>query len=105
MTEAAALAGQVKEQAKQGVDRLLLAPVYLVYEIVAVLFPGVLFIVLLLFKGNHSAVAAFSNPLLGYKTKLLVALLLGYLAGQVFSIPAENMRRHFSEKFQKEIGQ
>ena len=50
------------EGAKQGVERLLLAPVYLIYEIVAVLFPGVLFLILLLAKGNHSVVSAFQNP-------------------------------------------
>ncbi|HXR33494.1 MAG TPA: hypothetical protein VN830_07290 [Verrucomicrobiae bacterium] len=105
MTETAPLAGPLKERAKEGVDRLLLAPVYLLYEIVAVLFPGVLFIVLLLLKGNHSVVAALQSPLLGYKTKMFVALLLGYLAGKVFSSPADGLRIHFSERFVKEAGE
>src|SRR6266481_4397835 len=105
MTETVPLAGPLKEHAKEGVERLLLAPVFLIYEIVAVLFPGVLFLILLLVKGNHSVVAALQSPLLGYKTKLFVALLLGYLAGKVFSIPAEGLRNYFTEEFAKEVGQ
>jgi hypothetical protein len=105
MTETVPLAGPLKERAKEGVERLLLAPVFLLYEIVAVLLPGILFIVLLVVKENHGVVSALQSPLLGYKTKLFVALLLGYLAGKVFSIPADGLRSHFTEKFTKEVGQ
>jgi hypothetical protein len=95
----------MKERAKEGVDRLLLAPVYLVYEIVAVLFPGVIFLLLLLVKGNHAVVAALQSPLLGYKTKLCIALLIGYLAGKVFSIPADGLWNYFGKRFVKEAVQ
>ena len=105
MTETVPLAGPLKEHAKEGVERLLLAPVFLIYEIVAVLLPGVLFIILLLAKGNHSVVAALQTPLLGYKTKLCVALVLGYLAGKVFSIPTDGLRAEFTERFTKEVQQ
>ena len=105
MTETVPLAGPLKEHAKEGVERLLLAPVFLIYEIVAVLFPGVLFIILLLAKGNHTVVAALQSPLLGYKTKLFVALVFGYLAGKVFSTPADGLREHFSKRFWKEVNQ
>ena len=93
MTETVPLAGPLKEHAKEGVERLLLAPVFLIYEIVAVLFPGVLFIILLLVKGNHTVVAALQSPL------------LGYLAGKVFSTPADGLREHFSKRFWKEVNQ
>ncbi len=105
MTETVPLAGPLKEHAKEGVEKLLLAPVFLIYEIVAVLFPGVLFLILLLAKGNHSVVAALQTPLLGYKTKLFVALVLGYLVGKVFSIPTDGLREYFSERFGKEVNQ
>jgi len=105
MTETIPLEGPLKEHAKEGVERLLLAPVFLIYEIVAVLFPGVLFLILLLAKGNHSVVAALQASLLGYKTKLFVALVLGYLAGKVFSIPTDGLREYASERFWKEVNQ
>jgi hypothetical protein len=105
MTETVPLAGPLKERAKEGVERLLLAPVFLIYEIVAVLFPGVLFIILLLVKGNHSVVSALQSPLLGYKTKLCVALVLGYLVGNVFSTPTDSLSRYFAAQLLKEVQQ
>jgi hypothetical protein len=103
MTDHDPLVSPIKGGAKEGVERLLLAPVYLIYEIVAVLFPGVLFIILLLAKGNHSVISAFQNPILGYKTKICIAIVLGYLAGKVFSTPADSLRIHFTEKFTNEV--
>jgi hypothetical protein len=105
MTETVPLTGPLKERAKEGVERLLLAPVFLIYEIIAVLFPGILFIILLVVKGNHGVVSALQSPLVGYKTKLFVAVLLGYLAGKVFSIPTDGLRNYFTEQFVKEAGQ
>src|SRR5260370_29844803 len=105
MTETVPLAGPLKERAKEGVERILLAPVFLIYEIIAVLFPGILFIILLVVKGDHGVVSALQSPLLGYKTKLFVALLLGYVAGKVFSIPTDGLRDYFTQQFVKEIGQ
>jgi hypothetical protein len=102
MTDHDPLVSPIKGGAKEGVERLLLAPVYLIYEIVAVLLPGVLFIILLLAKGNHSVISAFQNPILGYKTKICIAIVLAYLAGKVFSGPADGLRVHFTEKFTKE---
>jgi hypothetical protein len=102
MTDHVPLASPIKGGAKEGVERLLLAPVYLIYEIVAVLFPGVLFIILLLAKGNHSVISAFQNPILGYKTKICIAVVIAYLAGKVFSGPADGLRVHFTAKFSQE---
>jgi len=103
MTEAIPLAGPLKERAKEGVERLLLAPVFLMYELVAVLFPGILFIILLFLKGNHSVVSAFQSSLVGYKTKLVVVTILGYLIGKVFAIPADGLRNLLSERFFKDV--
>jgi hypothetical protein len=101
MNENVPLAGSVKNQAKEGFERLLLAPVFLVYEIVAVLFPGVLFILILIAKGNHSVISAFQNPLLGYKTKLAASLIVGYLIGKIFCIPETSLRQYQSQKYFK----
>jgi hypothetical protein len=103
MTDNIPLADPIKERVKQGFERLLLAPVFLIYEIVAVLFPGVLFIILLLAKNNHSVISAFQNPILGYKTKICIAIALGYLAGKVFSIPTDNLRNHFLGKLVQDV--
>jgi hypothetical protein len=105
MSDTLPLPESVVGRAKEGFDRLLLAPVFLIYEIVAVILPGVLLITLLLLKGNHTVVAALQSPLLGYKTKLFVALIFSYLAGKVFVIPSEMIIRvaifHFSKKLDK----
>jgi hypothetical protein len=52
MADTLPFSGPIKERAKEGLDRLLLAPVFLIYEIVAVLFPGLLFVILLFVKGK-----------------------------------------------------
>ncbi|MGC2464494.1 MAG: hypothetical protein WA517_04805 [Candidatus Acidiferrum sp.] len=105
MSDTIPFADSAKAQAKEGIERLLLAPVFLVHEIVAILFPGVLFIVILLAKGNHNVLSAFQNPLLGYKTKLCISLVVGYLIGKVFSIPADALRELRGEKYFKGVQQ
>jgi hypothetical protein len=89
--------------ARQGVDRLLLAPVFLLYEIVSVLIPGLLFVVLLFVKGNHSLVAAMQSQLLGYKTKLSIAALFAYVAGKVFNLPANSLFKSSVDRWRAEI--
>ena len=105
MTATVPLGDSIKGQAKEGVERLLLAPVFLLYEIVAVLCPGVLFIVLLLAKGNHSVITAFQSSLFGYKTKIAIGLLLGYVIGKTFNIPADSLRQFLGERFTKAMQQ
>lgn len=82
------LRSETQKSAREGLDRLLLAPVFLIHEIFAVFVPGVLFILLLLFKRNHAIVTALQSDLLGYRTKLAISVLFGYVVGKVFNIPA-----------------
>src|ERR1700694_214465 len=103
MSETIPFAGPLKERAKEGFDRLLLAPVFLIYEIVAVLFPGILFVILLLAKDNHSIVSAFQSNLLGYKTKIFVVLVFSYLVGKLFIIPADVLGKLSVSKWVKEM--
>ena len=81
------LSAQVQKSGREGLDRLLLAPVFLIYEVFAVFVPGLLFMLLLLLKGNHTIVTALQSSLLGYKTKLAIAALFAYLAGKIFNLP------------------
>jgi hypothetical protein len=103
MSDKLPLVGPLKERAKDGVDRLLLAPVFLIGEIVAVLFPGILFTVLLLVKGNHSVLSGLQSTILGYRTKLFVALVFSYLAGTVFSYPAGVLLSYRMKKWGKQL--
>ena len=73
----------------QTVSRLLFSPLFLIYEIVAVLMPGTLFGVLLLAKRNSVVMAAAGSTILGYRTKLCLAVFLCYLVGRAFKLPIE----------------
>jgi hypothetical protein len=71
-------------KAAEGFNKLLLAPTYLVYEILTALVPGVLFCTLLIGKGFNAPTAVLSTTLLGYKTKILLGLVISYFTGRFF---------------------
>ena len=77
------------EKIAEGVSKLLLAPMYLVYDILTALLPGILFGVLLIAKHLHAPTEALSSPLLGYKIKIFLGLLVSYIIGRVFRTPIE----------------
>src|SRR5260370_14313826 len=77
------------EKAAEGLSKLLLAPMYLVYDILTALLPGILFNVLLIAKRLHAPTEALSSPLLGYKIKISLGLLLSYMIGRFFRTPVE----------------
>ena|ERR1700690_96155 len=77
------------DKVAEGVSKLLLAPMYLVYDILTGLLPGILFGVLIAAKGLHAPTAALSSVLLGYKTKIILGLLLSYIVGRLFRTPFE----------------
>jgi hypothetical protein len=89
LSEDASIPGVVTKASKEGFERLLFAPTFLIAEVFSILLPGVLFILLLLAKSNHAVVAAFQTNLLGYKTRIIVALISAYLLGTVFAIPSQ----------------
>lgn len=75
------------EKAVEGVNKLLLAPLYLVYDILTALLPGILFCVLILGKGVHAPAAALGSSLVGYKTKVFLGAVVSYLVGRFFRLP------------------
>lgn len=97
------LSGTLSVAGKEGLDRLLLAPVYLIHEIFAALVPGVVFVGLLLINGNRVATSLFQNSLLGYRTRLLLALVLAYIFGKISVIPAEVAIRFSVKRWAKSI--
>jgi hypothetical protein len=62
---------------------------YLVYDLLTALLPGILFSVLLIAKHLHAPTEALSSPLLGYKIKISLGLLVSYIIGRVFRTPIE----------------
>ncbi len=83
------------EKAAEGVSKLLLAPFYLVYDILTGLLPGMLFSVLLVGKGIHGPAALMGSTLFGYKTKVFLGLILSYLLGRFFRTPIEVLGGRF----------
>ena len=81
-------------RAAEGAAQLLLRPVYLLVEIVVAALPGALFCILLVAKGNRSAMAALQTSLVGYKTKLLLAFVICYVIGKVFRAPLEMLEAY-----------
>jgi len=77
----------VSGKAIEGITGLLLAPFFFVTEIFGVLMPGALFFVLLCAKGNPFAEAVLRTGIVGYRTKLVVCLLVSYFLGKVLSLP------------------
>jgi hypothetical protein len=77
------------EKALDAANRVLLAPMYLIYDLTTALLPGILFIVLLFLKHVQLPSQAFSSTLFGYKTKVTIALLISYMLGRCFRAPFE----------------
>jgi hypothetical protein len=64
--------------------QLLLAPMYLLYEVYAALIPGILFLLLFLLKGSRFiASAVLATAMLGYKTKIVLALVVAFVIGKI----------------------
>ena len=71
-----------------GIRNLLLGPLALAAEIIGGLIPGILFLLLLISKRVPEAVAAMGSNEIGYKTKLACALVVCFVIGRLFYIPA-----------------
>jgi hypothetical protein len=67
----------------KGISQLLLSPLFLFNHILAVLLPGLLFLMLLSLKGNILLRNLWLIQQLGYKTKVGLFLLLAYVVGSV----------------------
>lgn len=64
--------------------QLLLAPIYLLHEVYAALIPGILFLLLFLLKGSRLiASAVLATAMLGYTTKIVLALLVAFVIGKI----------------------
>jgi hypothetical protein len=97
------------EKTAEGIGKVLLAPLYLIYDLATALLPGLLFSILLIAKGTHGPVAAMGSTLFGYKTKVVLGLLLSYIIGRSFRIPIEQLYsivllRKLSQMTQKSAG-
>jgi hypothetical protein len=76
-----------KPEVSSGLSQLLFAPVFLVGETVGILFPGLLFCLILLLKGHRATFAPFDLAFLGYRTKLFGFLLIAYVIGKLLTAP------------------
>jgi hypothetical protein len=103
MADDSPLVASIAKQTREGFDRLLLAPVFLIHEIIAIVVPGILFIVLLFFKGNSCVVSELHFDFLGYKTRLFIGLILCYVVGKMFAIPSDVASKIALRKFAKEV--
>ncbi|MBZ5596940.1 MAG: hypothetical protein LAN83_01345 [Acidobacteriia bacterium] len=72
----------------EGLRGLLLGPLVLLAELVGALIPGVLFLILLIVKRVPEATAAIGTTFIGYRTKIACGLVISFLIGRLFLIPA-----------------
>jgi hypothetical protein len=71
----------------KGVHQLLLSPLFLLYELIAIVIPGLVLLALLGLKGNKLLYDAWVSPHFGYKTKITMFLVLGYIIGSILRAP------------------
>ena len=90
----------VAKSAIGGASRILLAPVFLLFEITASLLPGMTLAVLIAFKRNPEFVRTFDHLPFGYKTKIAVGLLLCFVAGRVLCFPGRFLEKWFTDRLQ-----
>jgi len=76
----------------KGFHQLLLSPVFLLNQILAIIVPGALLMLLLGLKGNITLLNAWLNSPFGYKTKVAIFILLAYVVGSVLRIPILSLR-------------
>src|SRR6266851_7233354 len=79
------------EKTTESLGKILLAPLYLIYDLSTAALPGLLFCVLLIVKGTPAPAAAMGNMLFGYKTKVFLGLVLSYMIGRAFRLPIEQL--------------
>jgi hypothetical protein len=96
-----AIEDEIGKKALSGVDRLLLAPGFFVFEILAVLIPGTVFSVLLVLKGEYHAQLTLNSVVFGYKTKIALGLMFSYVVGKVLETPGLILERLSSYLFVK----
>jgi hypothetical protein len=73
---------EVPGELKSDLQRILLGPLSLASDLYGALIPGGVFLILVSVK-RQWITAILSYPLLGYKTKVAIALLASYIAGKV----------------------
>jgi hypothetical protein len=86
-----------------GASKLLLAPVFLLFELTASLLPGMILAVLVALKRNQEFVRAFDHMPFGYKTKIAVGLVLCFVVGRVLGIPARLLEKRFMGRLQESM--
>jgi hypothetical protein len=90
----------VAKTAVGGASKILLAPVFLLFELIVSLLPGMTLAVLVALKRNPEFIRAFDHLPFGYKTKIAVGLLLCFVAGRVLCFPARFLEKWFMDRFQ-----
>jgi hypothetical protein len=65
----------------------LIGPLFLYEDLVSAAVPGIIFLLLLLTKHVGVVQDVLAMPYLGYKSRIVAALLLAYVVGKVFQIP------------------
>src|SRR5271168_159122 len=71
----------------KSVNQILLGPLFLLNHILASIVPGALLLLLLALKGNVLLRNEWLSPVFGYRTKLAVFLLLGFVLGNILRLP------------------
>src|SRR5579859_4620739 len=91
----------VAKTAVGGASKILLAPVFLLFEITVALLPGMTLAVLITIKRNQEFVSTFDHLPFGYKTKIAVGLLMCFVVGRVLCLPGRILEKWFLDGFLK----
>ncbi|HMI52825.1 MAG TPA: hypothetical protein VK525_15040 [Candidatus Saccharimonadales bacterium] len=86
------------EKVAEQASRVLLAPMYLIYDLTTGLLPGLLFVTLIFIKHSHIPFELLSNPVLGYKVRIGLGMFVSYIVGRVFRTIVESVGAHYLKK-------
>jgi hypothetical protein len=78
---------QMSELGDKGLSQLLLSPLFLFRDILGTIIPGTLLMLLFGLKGNALLRGMWLDPLFGYKTKVVIFLMLAFVLGNILKLP------------------
>jgi hypothetical protein len=93
----------VAKTAVGGASKILLAPVFLLFELTASLLPGMTLAVLVALKRIPEFTSAFGQLPFGYRTKICVGLLLCFVVGRVLCFPGRFLEKWFTRRLQHDL--
>lgn len=93
----------VAKTAVGGASKILLAPAFLLLELIVALLPGMTLAVLIAIKRNPEFVSTFDHLPFGYRTKIGVGLLLCFVVGRVLCFPGRFLEKWFADRLQHDL--